>query len=243
MSVSFQSSLSWHLFKILFLAGNIWSLSNKTDSSFIHSDCLSLSVCLCLCLCLSLSLSLLTASRLECLICRMTQYCLAHSRSVVLVSSSVLSLWLSLSLLILVPLPIPVSAYSSSYRSSLSPPQRELASVCANGLSDGSYIFRSSSSQSWSFCGVQGTGYHEFHFQITSCVCYAGVYGGVCASNITSFPTPQPTRKPTLSPSSTPSLAPTATPSVSPTTNPSANPTALPTFMLHPHSNQQPLQH
>jgi hypothetical protein len=52
---------------------------------------------------------------------------------------------------------------------------------CPNGLQDGNYIFRSSSEEDWSFCGVSGTGSHEFHFQIRDCECFAGISGGrVC---------------------------------------------------------------
>jgi hypothetical protein len=54
---------------------------------------------------------------------------------------------------------------------------------CPNSLQDGNYIFRSSSEEDWSFCGVSGTGFHEFYFQIRNCECFAGISGGrVCAS-------------------------------------------------------------
>jgi hypothetical protein len=69
--------------------------------------------------------------------------------------------------------------------------------TCPNGLKDGNYLFRSYSEQSWSFCGVSGTGYHEFHFQVSDCECHAGVYGGVCADTTTSSLAP---------PSMTPSI-------------------------------------
>jgi hypothetical protein len=53
---------------------------------------------------------------------------------------------------------------------------------CPNGLQDGNYIFRSSSEEDWSFCSVSGSGFHEFHFQIKDCECFAGISAGrVCA--------------------------------------------------------------
>jgi DNA-binding beta-propeller fold protein YncE len=80
-------------------------------------------------------------------------------------------------------------------------------STCPSGLEDGDYIFRSSSKQSWSFCGVSGAGYHELYFHINGCECFAGVYGRICASNknINSFHTtltsvtPSPSVEPLVS--------------------------------------------
>jgi hypothetical protein len=54
--------------------------------------------------------------------------------------------------------------------------------TCPNGLQDGEYIFRSTSEEDWSFCGVSGSGFDEFHFQIKDCECLAGTSGKVCAS-------------------------------------------------------------
>jgi hypothetical protein len=61
---------------------------------------------------------------------------------------------------------------------------------CPNGLSDGNYIFRSSSEEDWSFCGVAGLGFHEFEFSIRDCECFNGTSNEVCAS------TANPDRKP-----------------------------------------------
>jgi hypothetical protein len=33
---------------------------------------------------------------------------------------------------------------------------------CPNGLQDGNYIFRKTSEEAWSFCGLSGTGFYEF---------------------------------------------------------------------------------
>jgi hypothetical protein len=63
--------------------------------------------------------------------------------------------------------------------------QAKTTLICPNGLQDGNYIFRSSSSseEDWSFCGVSGAGFHEFHFQIKNCECFAEGSGvRVCAS-------------------------------------------------------------
>jgi hypothetical protein len=59
------------------------------------------------------------------------------------------------------------------------------STTCPNGLEDGNYLFRSYSEQSWIFCGVSGAGYRELSFQISDCECHAGVYGEVCADDIT----------------------------------------------------------
>jgi hypothetical protein len=52
-------------------------------------------------------------------------------------------------------------------------------------LEDGNYLFRSYSEQSWSFCGVSGTGYRELSFQISDCECHAGVDREACADTTT----------------------------------------------------------
>jgi hypothetical protein len=56
--------------------------------------------------------------------------------------------------------------------------------TCPNGLQDGTYIFRSLSQENWSFCGVSGSSFHEFHFQIRDCECFARTLDKVCASAV-----------------------------------------------------------
>jgi hypothetical protein len=87
--------------------------------------------------------------------------------------------------------------------------QTKTTRTCPNGLQDGNYLFRSSSEEDWSFCGVSGTGFHEFHFQISNCKCFAGISRGrVCDSAV---PSPSSIREPIFKSSPVP-LATTISP-------------------------------
>jgi hypothetical protein len=75
------------------------------------------------------------------------------------------------------------------------PSPSPVPTICANGLEDGNYLFRSYSEQSWSFCGVSGAGYRGLSFQISDCECHAGVDRQACADT-TSFSSLSPASVP-----------------------------------------------